>query len=190
MLDSPSDILIVGELPIVYAGGQGRLDIAIFIRRVVLNQVVWTPVMILELKTKTAFNFNFYAEMSRSKRDKVPTSYVWKTDFSEQEWDRTISSIPAYSALEQLDAYENGLMQEYHQLVPDDSSAPSSLWKGVVLLDTGQRYSIIFDAFQRMLHDITGKLPLLESRGSEWTSYRFEFDEEHMEKLPRIALIL
>jgi hypothetical protein len=48
--------------------------------------------MLLELKTKTAFDYNLYSERSRSKKDNVPTSYVWKTACNDEEW-QTITTL-------------------------------------------------------------------------------------------------
>jgi hypothetical protein len=190
MLDSPSDVLIAGELPVIGLEGRGKVDITVFVRREISSRVVWTPVMLLELKTKTAFNFNLYSERSRSGKDYLPSSYVWKTALTDEEWSRTINSRPSTDALVQLTTYERGLLQEYREIVVDDPTPPTSLWKGVVLIDTQQRYSLVFDAFNDMLHSITNRLYTLGTRIQEWSSYNLQTQDVEVFDSPRIAIIL
>ncbi|MHA1961952.1 MAG: hypothetical protein ACW99U_17225 [Candidatus Thorarchaeota archaeon] len=189
MLESQSDVLIVGELPIIGLEGKGKADVTVFVRREISGRVVWTPVMLLELKTKTAFNFNLYSEMSRSGKDYLPSSYVWKTAPTDDEWSKITKSRPSPKTLVQLTAYEKGLIQEYRKVVVDDPIPPTSLWKGVILVDTQQRYSTVFDAFHDMLRSITDRLYSLKPRIQEWTSFNLQTQADMVLEQPRIAVI-
>jgi len=189
MVDRPGHTLTVAELPLVTPEGRGQADLIFFVRRKVSGRVVWTPVMLLELKTRTSIDFNLYSQESRSRQDRVPVSYVWKTALTGEEWEKTIDSIPPKTTLDQLDAYKHGLLQEYRELVPEDSAAPESLQKGVVFIDTHQNQSRVLHAFEEMMDYFTANLQLLESEASGWTCFTLEADKRDPETPPRVAVI-
>jgi hypothetical protein len=188
MLSTPSDVLIVGELPVSGRTGRGQADIVYFIRRNVSGRVVWTPIMILEVKTKTVFDFNLYSVMSKSKKDYLPSGYVWKRALDDEEWEKLSASHPDKRALKQLPAYEDGILREYRQLVKDDPSAPSSLWKGVVVIDTDQSYADVYDTFQVLLESLAEDVHELGAHVSEWTS--LTLDTTDSTSVPRVAVLL
>ncbi|MDF1538480.1 MAG: hypothetical protein P1Q69_06220, partial [Candidatus Thorarchaeota archaeon] len=86
LLDSLSSILVVAELPI--ARHSGKIDLTIFVRRDVEGRILWTPVMILEVKTKTAFDFNLYGFQLKRKKERTvtPVFYAWKRTLDDEEW--------------------------------------------------------------------------------------------------------
>jgi hypothetical protein len=188
MLTIPSDMLIVGELPVSGGAGKGQADIVYFIRRNVSGRVVWTPIMILEVKTKTFFDFNLYSVISKSKKDYLPSGYVWKRAFNEKDWKVLFTRLPDKKALKQLMAYEQGILQEYSQLVKDDPSAPSSLWKGVAVIDADQSFADVYDAFQMILERLAVDVHKLAARVSEWTSLTIESTDSSA--VPRVAVLL
>jgi hypothetical protein len=165
LLTSLSSILVVAELPV--ARHSGRVDLTIFIRREIAGEIVWTPVMILEVKTKTTFDFNLYGfELKRKrKRTVTPAFFAWKRTMTVEEWQTITSASPDPDALDQLDAYEHELIGEYKKLVTHDPTPPSSLWKGVIILDAEERPEDVFSAVQFLLEDLkTGLLQQLIER--------------------------
>ncbi|MDF1540935.1 MAG: hypothetical protein P1Q69_18710, partial [Candidatus Thorarchaeota archaeon] len=86
LLDSLSPILVAAELPV--AKHSGKIDLTIFVRRDVEGQILWTPVMILEVKTKTAFDFNLYGFQLKRKKERTvtPVFYAWKRTLDDEEW--------------------------------------------------------------------------------------------------------
>jgi hypothetical protein len=188
MLTTPDSVLIVGELPVRGRDGLGKTDIVYFIRQSVSGRVIWTPIMILEVKTKTSFEFNIYAVMSKSERDYLPMGYVWKRALDENEWNILSTSHPDEKALKQLEAYEQGILQEYRKLVRDDPSPPTSLWKGVVIIDTDQSYADVYDSFHTLLGSLVEDIHRLASRVSEWTSLTPESIDST--EVPRVAVLL
>ncbi len=154
MLDSLSSSLVVAELPVAKRSGQ--VDLSIFIRREVTGRIIWTPVMLLEVKTKIAFDFSLFGMEIIRKRQKsvTPTFYAWKRALSDGEWESLVKSGPEPNALRQLREYESELLAEYEKLVPYDPSPPASLWKGVIVLDTDQTPIEVFQAFQFLLEDL------------------------------------
>jgi len=155
LLDTPSSVLIVAELPV--ANHSGKVDLTIFIRRELARKGIWTPVMVLEVKTKAGFNFNLFGMHIKRKRESAvtPAFYAWKRALDDNEWNSIITSGPDSSAVSQLNEYTHALLSEYKQLVPHDSNHPTSLWKGVIVLDSDQDASDVFPAFQYLLDDLT-----------------------------------
>ncbi len=154
LLDDLAPILVVAELPV----GQrsGRVDLTIFVRRIIDKNRVWTPVMVLEVKTKTAFDINLFGlELKRKTSNPVtPVLYAWKRASDDKEWDDIITSGPDPPAVTQLRNYEQEIISEYKAMVPEDPKAPASLWKGVIVLDSNQNMPDTFSAFQYLLDDL------------------------------------
>ncbi len=172
MLDEPSSVLVVGELPI--SRRKGQIDLVVFLRREIQGRIIHTPVMILEVKTKTTFDYNLYGISVRKNNDCVPSLYAWKRTATEQEWIETFTSPPESNTIDQLNAYESELLYEYGQVAAFDSAAPKSLWKGVIVIDTDQSPLEVFQAFNALLDDLVmGMLSdLLDT--SQTTSYTLD----------------
>ncbi|MFQ5833370.1 MAG: hypothetical protein ACE5H4_11745 [Candidatus Thorarchaeota archaeon] len=159
MLDSLASVLVVAELPVARRSGQ--VDLTIFIRREIAGRILWTPVMVLEIKTKTALDFNLYGMRIKRKwkTSVVPAFYAWKRAMSDDEWKTLVTSGPDKSALEQLRDYELEVLDEYKRIAVHDPTPPTSLWKGVIVLDTDQSPIEVFPAFHYLLEDLmTGLL--------------------------------
>jgi len=187
-LESLSSVLVVGELPV--AKGKGRIDLVIFIRRKFENTIFWTPIMILEIKTKTSFDFNLYGvrTSNKNKKDYVPSFYAWKRAASEEEWNKIFTSNPQERTLNQLDAYETELLDEYRNLVAFDTSTPNSLWKGVIVLDTDQKPLELFNAFQNLLNDLVMGVLNNILDPSKQASYCLDLKNTGLS--PRIAVVI
>ncbi len=155
MLEKLSTVLAVGELPVTGHQGAGKVDITVFIRRSIKGQVFWTPVMVLEVKTKSAFDFNLYGVRHRKESTGYPPAlYAWKRSLSEAEWEMTAASPPIRQHMDQLQAYERALLGECRNMIPDQVRLPKSLWKGVIALDSNQDYEEVFRAFNTLLEDL------------------------------------
>jgi hypothetical protein len=178
MLDTLARILVVAELPVARRSGQ--VDLTIFIRREVTGRIIWTPVMVLvlEVKTKTGFDFNLFGmEIIRKRKKSVtPAFYAWKRALSEAEWNSIVTSNPDPDALQQLHSYEHELLAEYEKLAPFDPTPPLSLWKGVIVLDSDQSPIEVFPAFQFLLEElVTGLI------------HRFVKQDESISAIPHSA---
>ncbi len=188
MLEEPSPVLVVGELPVGKRAGQ--VDITFFLRREIPGRTIRTPVLILEIKSKTGFNYNLYSVRTRNKKKKDygPRFHASKRRLSDSEWKRMINSKPAKNTTTQLDAYEKLLVQEYKKLVPSDPTPPENLWKGVVVLDSDQDALEVFEAFQDLLANLSLGLvnDLIDS--TNLTSY--VPDSDNPNRTLRLALLL
>jgi hypothetical protein len=188
MLDDPSSVLIVGELPV--SRRRGKVDLVVFLRREVPGRTVWTPVMILEIKTRATMEYNLYGVRTRNEdlEDYVPAFYAWKRTTSDDEWDKTFSSRPNRRTIRQLNAYESEVVSEYKRVAPFDTSPPESLWKGVIVLDTDQSPLEVFEAFHTLLDDLAMGLISEFIDISDAASYRL--DSRDMRTTPRVAALL
>ncbi|TFH06245.1 MAG: hypothetical protein E4H14_11220, partial [Candidatus Thorarchaeota archaeon] len=155
MLDTPSSVLIVGELPVKGLGERGQLDLTVFIRRNIKGLIIWTPVMIIEVKSKTSFDFNLYALKTGKNEELPPALYAWKRFLTKDEWKTIVESNPDDRVLKQLNAYEKALLDESKEIFPTGVRLPKKLWKGVIVLDTDQDYSEVFKAFHILLDELT-----------------------------------
>ncbi|TFH02317.1 MAG: hypothetical protein E4H14_17745, partial [Candidatus Thorarchaeota archaeon] len=188
MLEEPSPVLIVGELPVGKRTGQ--IDITFFLRREIPGRTIFTPMLILEIKSKTGFNFNLYSVRTRNKnkKDYGPRFHASKRRLSKDEWDTISKAMPSKNTTTQLDAYEKLLVQEYKSLVPSDPTPPEALWKGVVVLDSDQDPLEVFDAFQDLLANLTMGLVNDMIDSTSLTSY---IPDSDVPKKPlRLALVL
>ncbi len=188
MLEEPSPVLVVGELPV--AKRTGQIDITFFLRREIPGRTIMTPVLTLEIKSKTGFNYNLYSVRTRNKnkKDYGPRFYASKRRLSNSEWKRIINAKPAMNTTTQLDAYEKLLVQEYKKLVPSDPTPPKNLWKGVIVLDTDQNPLEVFEAFQDLLANLSMGLVNDMIDSNNLTSYIP--DSDNPKKPLRLALLL
>lgn len=182
MLDELSSVLVLGELPV--SRRKGQIDLVVFLRREIKGQIIHTPVMILEVKTKTTFDYNLYGVGPKRGEVYAPSLYAWKRTATDQEWIETFSSPPVQTTLDQLKAYESELLYEYGQVAPFDPTPPMSLWKGVVVLDTDQSPLEVFEAFNSLLDDLAMGMLLDLLDIFETTSYTLGSNG------PRVAAIL
>ncbi|MBD3160375.1 MAG: hypothetical protein GF309_16465 [Candidatus Lokiarchaeota archaeon] len=189
MLEGASSVLVVGELPLATPKGKGKADVVVFVRRGGTGRGIWAPVMILEVKTKTAFDYNLYGAKARWGEGQYgPQFYTWKRKLSEDEWSVLTESRPNTATIEQLEAYESGLIQGYNQLHSEDKLSSASLWKGVITLDTSQDYLEAFRAFHQLLDDVATSLitqSMHETTATSWIP-----DPEQSWNGPRIRLLL
>ena len=190
LLQTLSGIQWLAEVPVVGGQEAGKIDLVLFVRiKRSGGQHIWTPVMILEVKSKTGFNFNLYGKRPRTKKKNVyvPVLTSWKTPLNESEWNSMLKSKPPTEHLDQLDAYEQTLLSEYNLLVSDPVEL-KSLWKGVVTLDVSQDYESTKTAFDNLVELIASKLSAGEFRG-QWKTVTIA-SKHHDEPTPRITVTM
>ncbi|MHA2176767.1 MAG: hypothetical protein ACXAAK_00310, partial [Candidatus Thorarchaeota archaeon] len=190
LLQTPSGLQYLAEVPVKGPSGAGKIDLVLFARTMKKSEeYFWTPVMILEVKTKIGFNFNLYGKRPRTKKPKVfvPVLNAWKRSLTEREWISMKESVPPQTHLSQLDAYESALLSEYNSLLGDVIQL-NHLWKGVVTLDVTQDFSSTKRAFDQLLEQLTGRLVDGELNG-QWRALTFE-NSSSIEPTPRVAVTM
>lgn len=155
-----TDVLIAAEVPVVSSRGVGQADLVVFVRRRVADTTVWTPVMVLDVKTKTGIDWGILGKLPRTNKEKtrVPLLRLRKRRLADDEWDAVIKSSPSGRNSRQLEGYANALKKAYKELVRDDSSALKDLWRGVVVLDTDQDRELLFTILPWLIKSILPEL--------------------------------
>ncbi|NHI83314.1 MAG: hypothetical protein EAX81_03315 [Candidatus Thorarchaeota archaeon] len=190
LLQEPSGMQYLAEVPVTGPQGAGRIDLVLFVRnKKAANQYIWTPIMILEVKTKAGFRFNLYGRKPRTKESNVyaPEFYSWKESLTEAEWKAMLDSIPPHSHLGQLDAYEQSILAEYNALAGDVLEL-KTLWKGVVTLDISQDYEITKKVFDQLVSQLADSLVMGEFY-EKWATLTFE-NTDSSKAVPRIAITM
>jgi hypothetical protein len=190
LLQTLSGIQYLTEVPVTGNIGAGKIDLVLFARtKRNAGQYIWTPVMILEVKTKAGFKFNLYGIRPRTRKPNVhvPVLYSWKEPLTDSEWKGMLDSIPPKSHLDQLDAYEKAVLSEYNALV-GDPLALKKLWKGVVTLDISQDYGNAKNAFDALIDELAQRLLKCEFQG-QWKTLKLE-NKTPDDLAPRIAITI
>jgi len=160
LLQTTAGLQYLAEVPVKGKTGAGKIDLVLFVRtKKREGHYIWTPVLILEIKTKTGFNFNLYGKRPRTKKPQVfvPVLNAWKRSLTEPEWNTMVKSVPPKFHLDQLDAYEDSLLSEYNALI-GNTRPLTQLWKGVVTLDVTQDFSSTKRAFDQLVEQLVDRI--------------------------------
>ncbi|MHA2146412.1 MAG: hypothetical protein ACXAB0_13270 [Candidatus Thorarchaeota archaeon] len=190
LLQTPSGIQYLAEVPVTDNQGSGKIDLVLFVRtKRGEDRHIWTPVMMLEVKSKTGFNFNLYGRRPRTKKPNVyvPVLNSWKTVLKDFEWDAMLSYVPPRDHLEQLDAYESALLSEFNELIRDPLEL-KSLWKGVVTFDVSQDYEETKVAFRELVDQLGTRL-LEGGFSGNWRTLKLESRDPN-KPTPRVAVTM
>ena len=187
-----SDILVAAEVPVSAPKAMGRADIVTFVRREIGDRIVRTPFMLLDIKTKTGIDWSLFAMRTRPevKKAKVPVFDYRKRTLSDSEWKWIMQGTPSKKEHEQLMAYETGLLDEYREILPQDTSAPESLWKGIVIVDTDQPKDEISDLLPWLIQAVSDDLRVGNPQLGSRMLYVPSLSDRNEDNQPRLALIL
>ncbi|MGM0685352.1 MAG: hypothetical protein ACQET3_00060 [Promethearchaeati archaeon] len=190
-LDKPDDTLIAAEVPVSGTEGAGQADIVVFVRRDVGDRAVWTPVMLLDVKTKTGIDWELLGVRPRSKKDaRVPYFYLSKRPLSQDEWEHIVATAPSKRSRGQLEAYETNLLQEYKSIIAD-AEAPKKLYRGVVLVDASEDRFTVFDALPGLIREVLDRVSYVPGSPNAPVAYTIAMsDGPEQATSPHIALVL
>jgi hypothetical protein len=147
-----SGLILLSEIPV--DDGRGRLD---FILARAKKQtrvdgassiVICEPFVIIDLKTKSAFDFDIYGTESHSKDKKnvVREFFLTHREMTGNEWKNVLSTTPDDYETGQLDAYEQAVLADYQRVMQKDVDAQKSLAKAVLVVDSCQSWREISEA--------------------------------------------
>lgn len=122
---------------------RGMADYTLFIRKQIAEDVerqpstsaLWSPRLVLDLKTKTSVDFGAIAKLSDKPKIKIADFPIQCRRLTDDEWSEAIRNTPSSSEKKQVDAYAEGLLEEYKSLAREDPEPPSSILKGIILTD-------------------------------------------------------
>ncbi|TFH00249.1 MAG: hypothetical protein E4H14_19865, partial [Candidatus Thorarchaeota archaeon] len=143
------DFLIVAEFPLKTNLGEGRADIIIFRRQILERSdrsklVVWRPIAVFDIKSKTAFDWWIEGEKRNSKKYgdiTIPTIRLKRRRLTEDEWDIVLARTPSQYERRQSEAYAGSLLSEYAELTGDTKN-PLPV-TGTIVLDVSQDSGVL-----------------------------------------------
>ncbi|MGY5881471.1 MAG: hypothetical protein RTV31_14560, partial [Candidatus Thorarchaeota archaeon] len=147
-----SGLILLSEVPV--DGGRGRVDFVLARAKQLTrvdgapSVVVCEPFMIVDLKTKNAFDFDIYGIESRTTdKENVVREFVLEhREMTPDEWENVLSNTPDDYEKEQLDAYEKAALADYKSAMWKDVDAQKSLVKAVLVVDSHQSWKDISEA--------------------------------------------
>ncbi|MGY5853814.1 MAG: hypothetical protein RTU92_09630 [Candidatus Thorarchaeota archaeon] len=139
-----SGLILLSEVPI--DGGRGRVDfVLVRVKRLARIDgapapIVCEPFMLIEMKTKSAFDFDIYGTPSKSKdkNRRVCEFVLKKRPLTDKEWETVLSCTPDRYEKRQLDAYETAILADYVQVMRSDNDRQENLTKVVLVVDSHQ----------------------------------------------------
>ncbi|MGY5852472.1 MAG: hypothetical protein RTU92_02770 [Candidatus Thorarchaeota archaeon] len=144
MVYDDSGLILLSEVPI--DGGRGRVDF-VLARAKKLTRVdgapaplVCEPFMLIEMKTKSAFDFDIYGTPSKSKdqNNRVCEFVLEKRPLTDEEWKTILANTPDKYERKQLKAYETAILSDYEQVMRRDKNRQERLTKAVLVVDSHQ----------------------------------------------------
>lgn len=147
-----SGLILLSEVPV--DGGRGRIDL-VLVRAKQLTRVddapsivVCEPFMIIDLKTKNAFDFDIYGVESRStdKENVVSKFTLERRELNHDEWSDVLSNTPDEYERTQLDMYEENILTDYQRVMWKDVDAQKTLAKAILVIDSYQNWKDISEA--------------------------------------------
>ncbi|MHA1882072.1 MAG: hypothetical protein ACTSUO_03400 [Candidatus Thorarchaeota archaeon] len=142
-----SGFMLLSEIPI--DSGRGRVDF-LLVRAKKLTKIdgaptriICEPIMVVDLKSKSAFDFDVYGIKSRSKESNntVREFILGHRTQTDKEWEMILANTPRKDERLQLDAYEQALLTDYRNVMRKDPDAQESLAKGVIVVDSFQDWA-------------------------------------------------
>ncbi len=147
-----SGLILLSEVPV--DGGRGRIDFVLARAKQLTrvdgapSVVVCEPFMIVDLKTKNAFDFDIYGIESRTTdKENVFREFVLEhRAMTSEEWTNVLSNTPDKYEKEQLNAYEKATLSDYKSVMWKDVDAQKRLVKAVLVVDSHQSWKDISEA--------------------------------------------
>jgi hypothetical protein len=154
-----SGYLLTAEVSVAF--GRGRVDLILFRRKALhradglTDDIAWEPCMVIEIKTKNAFNFDMYAVRTKSKdtSKRVVEFDLERRKLTDEEWDHVLAVTPIDYELLQLNAYSQAILSEYKRIAKRDVNPPKGLVKAVLVVDSKENWEDISTNLMRLAID-------------------------------------
>jgi hypothetical protein len=187
-----SDILVAAEVPVLSSLGGGKADLVIFVRRKVGDSLIWVPVMVLDVKTKTGIKWSVLGKRPRTEKSetRVPYFDIRKRLLTDNEWNAVIKGTPEEDESDQIDIYEQAIVDEYKRIMEYDSSAPKKLWKGIIVLDPDQDKEQMFQLLPWLIKSTVEHLRVNKSTKSKRTLFTPNFKGRNKKEQPKLGIVL
>ncbi|MGY5875805.1 MAG: hypothetical protein RTU30_08670 [Candidatus Thorarchaeota archaeon] len=139
-----SGLVLLSEVPI--DRGRGRVDLVLARVRQLTRvdgahaPIICEPFMLIELKTKSAFDFDIYGVPSKSKdKNNIVCEFILeRKPLTDEEWETVLANTPDKYEKGQLNAYETTTLADYEQVMKRDNDRQEKLAKAVLVVDSHQ----------------------------------------------------
>ncbi|TET09772.1 MAG: hypothetical protein E3J86_07230, partial [Candidatus Thorarchaeota archaeon] len=138
--DDKRGYLLAADVPVL--SGYGRADLVLYLRQNIIGPTddghsigIWRPVMVLDTKTKKAFECGFVGRLVKGTNKIVADTSSRRRVMSDKEWQLVIDNTPSRSEKRQVELYSRGLIADYQRLTNDESTASSIIVSGILLVD-------------------------------------------------------
>ncbi|MGY5877120.1 MAG: hypothetical protein RTU30_15320, partial [Candidatus Thorarchaeota archaeon] len=138
--DNRSGYLLAADVPVL--SGYGRADLVLYLRQNLVVSTddersvgIWRPVMVLDVKTKTAFDCGFVGRQVKSTDNIVADATYRKSNLSNLDWNEIIDNTPSPSERRQVKLYSRGLIADYQKLTNDETPSSSVIVSGILIID-------------------------------------------------------
>jgi len=146
------DFLLVSEVPV--QGGHGRADFVLFRRKQIeygdfaAPRTIWEPCMVIELKTKSAQNWDLYGVKTKSKDPfrRVREYIIERRKLNKDEWNQVLATTPTEYEQRQVELYAQAILDEYHSKVWWDPDPPQDLSCAVLVVDPKDNWDLLRDS--------------------------------------------
>ncbi len=193
--DDKSGYLLAANVPVF--SGYGRADLVLYLRQTINASTgdtqsfgIWRPVMVLDIKTKKAFECGFVGRLLKGTTKIVADASSRKRIISDKEWQLAIDNTPSRSEKKQVELYSSGLIADYQKLTSVESLISSIIVSGILLVDEMTFPSIVrkhlFDFVISSYEQIRNDLLRNSKQHHPKSVFQFDTDER---KLKRIAIV-
>ena len=146
------DFLLVSEVPV--QGGRGRVDFVLFRRKQIeygdfaAPRTIWEPCMVIELKTKSAQNWDLYGIETKSKDSlrRVREYIIERRKLTRDEWDQVLVTTPTEYERRQVELYAQTILDEYHSKVWWDPDPPQDISCAILVVDPKDNWDLLRDS--------------------------------------------
>jgi hypothetical protein len=203
--ENKSGYLVAADVPVL--SGYGRADFVLYVRQ---NFVVaaedersiglWRPVMVLDIKSKNAYDCGFVGSQLKGSEKVVPEIVTRKRSISDMEWEQIIQNCPTFSEKAQVEFYGSGLLADYQRLANDESKSSSIIISGILLVDESVSPSIIrnnilaflVSSYEQIQDDLRLSLKEhpSEKRVYKRSVFRIDSNEEETQRIVLVTLPL
>jgi len=154
-----SGYLLTAEISVAF--GRGRVDLILFRRKALsradgsTDEIAWEPCMVIEIKTKSAFNFDMYAVRTKSKdlNKRVVEFDLERRKLTGDEWKQVITETPNDYELSQVNAYSQAILSEYKRIAKRDVNPPEGLVKAVLIVDSKENWEYVSNNLMHFVID-------------------------------------
>jgi hypothetical protein len=163
-----SGILIASEVYHKDVSGSGRADFIVFKKLEVegyrRRTMAWVPIIVLDLKTKSAFNWDFRGKLTKSQEEgqNGPHLLIEQRDLTEEEWRSAEDHAITPEIRDQLNTYSRKVLFNFFQSINFPLGNHFDILTGVITADTADDWSLLRKEIKSLIVSVVEEITLLD----------------------------